>query len=63
MRRFSLSELQKELCDKNIPQFCTQLKSQNGYDAVARKLRLNPTEQRLIDDSRRKNNNRNIKKA
>ncbi len=49
MRRIKLIELQNELDKKNIPQFCAKLKSRNGYDSVARKLRINPTEQRLID--------------
>ena len=63
MKRMNLSELQKELDARNIPQFCAQLKSRNGYDAIARKQRLNPTEQRLIDDSRRENDIRHTTEA
>ena len=55
MRHIILAELQKELNDKKIPEFCAELKRRNGYDADARKWRINPEEQKLIDESRKSN--------
>ena len=49
MRHIKLVDLQKELNEKGIPQFCAELKRKHGYDAVARKRRLNPKEQEIID--------------
>jgi hypothetical protein len=53
MKQINFSQLQSELKANGIPEFCKKLKSQNGYNAVARKQRLNPTEQRIIDASGR----------
>jgi hypothetical protein len=48
MKKLILSQLQNEIKAKGIPKFSEKLKAQSGYDADARKQRLNPEELRFI---------------
>lgn len=44
MRSYRLSELQRELRAKGIPELAEKLRRETGYDPLARKLRRNPRE-------------------
>lgn len=48
MKHINFLDLVVELKQKNISEFCKELKKRNGYDAIARKKRLNPEEYRLM---------------
>ena len=53
MRRFKLSELQKELRVRGIPELAEELKRQTGYSSRNRKLRRNPSEAKALYDERK----------
>ena len=44
MRKVKLSDLQRESCERGIPELAKKLKAESGYDAVARKAARNPGE-------------------
>jgi len=54
MRRIVLREMQNRLKAKGIPEYADVLRRKYGYDSTKRKRRLNPCEQELIDEARRK---------
>ena len=46
--------MQNRLKAKGIPEYADVLRRKYGYDSTKRKRRLNPCEQELIDEARRK---------
>ena len=59
MRRITYREIHDKLVEKGIPEYAEMLKRKYGYDADARKRRLNPRELELINDAKRKRTNPN----
>lgn len=56
MRRITYREIRDKLDEKGIPEYAEMLKRKYGYDADARKRRLNPRELELINEIRQSDN-------